>query len=377
MGRLKIPLLGLIFSRLLLSQFGVSCSSSTCIDALTQIKRFPKTSPGYVVVANTSPFFIPESSHMQGKNVTVDCWSGAPIGGNILTGQKVYCQVAAAPSGNGDITVTWSGTDVGSVVISSVTTPYPVSAAGTVVGNTLQMVIPASSHHQGQNIGVDCWSGPLVNGAVTGNKVFCETRLDTSGTGTVTVVWQSNDVGSILISGQTIPGPPYVANASTHPVTISPAVHLQGPNVTVECWSGPLVSTHITGTKVFCNPSLANSGNGDLTIDWGDSDVKSYIISASGPSITGGPPGPAGPQGPPGPPGPDSSYFTNATSSPQSIPQATHMQGAKPNALCYSGPVTGGIAVGAEVYCGVEKTSTGDFTIYWTDSAVGSIQIKK
>lgn len=346
-----------------------TCLSTTCVDYVTQLKHKPRPYPGYVVNASSSPLFIPESSHLQGSNITVDCWSNGIVSGH-LNGQKVYCQVALASSGNGDVTVTWQGADVGSIIISSVATPYVTTATAS------PMPILRSTHQQGQNIAVDCWSGPLVNNSITGNKVFCQPSLDAGGSGNVSVVWSGTDVGSIIVSG-VVTQPPYVANATTSPTFVPSAVHAQGPNVSIECWSGSLVGGKITGTKVYCNPSLDISGNADATIAWGSTDVRSFIITASGPSISVGPPGPAGPVGPVGPPGPASSYFTAATSSPQSIPQSTHLQGTNPDAICFDGPVTGGTATGNVVICGVNKDSAGNFTIYWGGSTVGSIQIMK
>ncbi len=371
--RFILLLLGLALSGY--GQGGPGCVSQTCVDWLTQIKNRPGTSLGYVVNVGALPLFIPQTSHLQGANITVDCWSGA-LNANHITGNKVYCEVDLDPLGSGDVTIRGAQSSVGSVIISSVASPYVASATGS------GMTITSATHKQGANIAVDCWSGAPVNGKITGAKVFCQTLLNTAGNGSVTVTYGGASVGSVIVSGVTSPVP-YVANVAgtcsgfVCSQVIPPQVHQQGPNVSVECWNGPLVSGKITGTKVLCQPILDNSGSGQVTVKYGPGDIKSVIVSASGPNTTTGPAGPAGPQGPPGPAGSASSYFTASTTSPQTILTTTHMQGTKAEAICFDGPIVGGQATGNVVICGIDRDATGNFVIAWGSNSVASIQIKQ
>lgn len=339
----------------------------TLVDYRSQLKNLPKTGLGYVVTATLSPMLIPETSHLQGPNVTVDAWSGALVGGHI-TGNKVYCEVDLNVLGNGDVTVQWGGNDVGSIIISSVAFPFVTSATAS------PMTILRTTHNQGYNIAVDCWSGPIVNGAITGTKVYPEITFD--GNGNVLIEWSGSDVLSIIISGATNPTP-YVATAGAPPVVIPAQIHQQGPNVSVECFDDTLIAGHIRGKRVLANPSLSVSGNGNVTIDFVPPDVGCYIISASGPATSAGPAGPAGPQGIPGPPGGASSYVANVSGTTVTITQATHLQGKDAIVICFDGGVVGGTCTGNIVNAGVSKNSTGDFIIAWGEAGlVQSVQIK-
>lgn len=339
----------------------------TLVDYVTQLKRVPKQGLGYVVDATSSPMLIPETSHLQGPNITIDAWSGALVSGH-LTGDKVYCEFDLDVHGTGDVTIQWGGNDVGSIIISSTAFPYVVAATAS------PMTITRAQHQQGYNIAVDCWSGPLFNGAITGTKVNPQIFID--GNGNVTITWSGSDVMSIMVSAATSPLP-YVANATPSPILIPAQVHQQGPNVSVESYDGTLLAGHIRGSRVINSPNLKVNGNGDVTITYGGADIGCFMISASGPATTAGPAGPAGPPGPPGPPGPASSFTLAAIASPQTILQTTHLQGANAQAICYDGPLVGGICTGNVVNAGVSKTAAGDFTIAWGGTTVQSIQIKK
>lgn len=239
---------------------------------------------------------------------------------------------------------------------------YPYVLPYVTNATTSPQSIPQSIHGQGPNVSVDCWSGPLtVDFHLTGNKVLCYASID--GAGNVSVQWFTGTVGSIMVSAAG-PGPvgpagiganPYVVNAATSPQLITQATHGQGFNITADCWSGALLGGHITGTKYACTAVMDSSGSGNVTISWPGSAVGSIMISASGR------------------PGP---YVTNATSSPMVILQTTHSQGFSPNASCWSGPVISGRTTGNQILCPIQKNTSGDITINWGGSTVGSIQVQ-
>jgi hypothetical protein len=240
--------------------------------------------------------------------------------------------------------------------------PYVVQATSS------PQLILSGTHAQGPNVSVDCWSGPLQfpfpgnYGHVTGDKVLCAVNND--GNGNITVTWIGSTVGSIMVSasGYGPIGPsgpagygayPYVANTTLSPMTISAATHNQGTNVSVDCWSGVLISGSISGSKVFCQADV--DGFGNVMIRWGDGVAKSFMISASGRAQP---------------------YVTNATVSPQTIASTTHKQGFTPDVTCWDGIVSGSATQGNKVYCQVVKDPAGNVTVTWGGSTVGSIQIQ-
>lgn len=250
----------------------------------------------------------------------------------------------------------WMPQGAGAVAISLPVVPYVTNAT------TSPMLIPQAIHGQGPNTSVDCWSLPLtVDLHLMGNKVLCYAAND--GAGNLTVQWFTGTVGAIMVSaaGTGPPGPggpganPYVTNATTSPQLITQTTHGQGFNVTIGCWSGPLVGGHITGTLYPCNVVMDPAGSGNVTISWTGTAVGCIMVSASGR------------------PAP---YVANTTTSPMTITQATHNQGYSPNASCWSGSVISGVTTGFQVLCSIQKTSLGDVTVSWGGSTVGSVQIQ-
>lgn len=243
--------------------------------------------------------------------------------------------------------------------------PYTVNAL-----NPPQQILNLT-HGLGPNVTVDCWSGPLLfpippgnYGQVSGDKVLCQVAND--GRGNLIVNWYDGVVGSIMVSasGYGPYGPsgpagygaiPYVANATSSPMLIPFTLHHQGPNVSVDCWDGVLISGNITGVKVFCQASMSVIGNGDVTLTWGNGTVRSFMISASGRAQP---------------------YVTNVTLSPQTILSSIHKQGFTPDVSCWDGIVSGSATQGNKVYCAVIKNPSGDVTVTWGGSTVQSIQIQ-
>ena len=62
-------------------------------------------------------------------------------------------------------------------------------------------LIPAGVHGQGAVFTVQCYMGPVVNGAPTGTMAYPEIDLDPSGSGDVTIIYGANDVGCVVIQG--------------------------------------------------------------------------------------------------------------------------------------------------------------------------------
>jgi hypothetical protein len=172
-----------------------------------------------------------------------------------------------------------------------------------------------------------------------------------------------------LFSGG-IGGIPFVIQATSSPQVILAGTHNQGPNVSVDCWSGPLLFPypgnygHVTGHKVFCD--VQNDGSGIITVTWFDDQVKSIMISASG----YGPIGPSGPAGYGAYP-----YVANATVSPMSIPYATHGQGTNVTVDCWGGPLVGGSISGVKVFCQAATDGGGNVTLVWGAATVKSFMI--
>ena len=324
--------------------------------------------PPYITNATTSPQFIPLTTHQQGQNAAVVCYSG-PVVNLAATGHEVYCD--SQKNATGDVTVTWAGSTVQSIMVFSPAnsvshlysgpTPYVINA------QTSPQVIPAFTHGQGQNVVVQCFSGLLTpDFHVTGLWTPCENQND--GQGNITVTWFDGVVGSIMVSGAG-PGPqgpsglgamPYVTAATTSPQTIPQNVHRQGYNPITACFSGPPLNgpganQRATGTQYPCTVVLDPAGSGNVTVSWPGSAVGSIVIQTSGR------------------PAP---YVANATGSPMSIPQSAHSQGANANAKCYDGPVTVGITTGNEVVCGVRRDSAGNLTVLYGGNSVLSISVQ-
>jgi hypothetical protein len=262
---------------------------------------------------------------------------------------------------------------------------YPVDATkATCVANLCTLYVPVTTSQQGISSTVDCWSGPLVYsnpnlppapgwpasnlGHVSGNKVFCSVAND--GFGNITITWfGQNTVQSALITvgGLGDRGPsgigaiPFTINATTSPQLITGLTHQQSANISVDCWDGPLFFPvpngvgNITGNKVFCAAKMSAAGNGDVTVTWGGSTVGSIMISSSGRPAA---------------------FSINATTSPQTILETTHLQGFSPIATCWDQPMWGATGSGHQVYCDVVKDNVGNVTVTWGGSVVQSIQIQ-
>jgi hypothetical protein len=146
----------------------------------------------YVTNAGVSPFSIASTTHLQGTNVAVYCFSGALVNGSI-TGYQVYCSYQMASSGNGDMTVTYGGSTVASVMViaSGRAQPFVVNSTSS------PQTILATAHKQGFTPDVTCWDGSIGGGATQGNKVYCASSKNINGD--VTITWGGNTVGSIQI----------------------------------------------------------------------------------------------------------------------------------------------------------------------------------
>lgn len=70
----------------------------------------------YVTNATGAPMVIPAGQHGQGIAPVVQCWSGTLVNGG-PTGFQVTAEVSLDPSGDGDVTVNFAGTEVGSILI--------------------------------------------------------------------------------------------------------------------------------------------------------------------------------------------------------------------------------------------------------------------
>ena len=244
--------------------------------------------------------------------------------------------------------------------------PFTINAA------TSPQIIKEVTHGEGPNVTINCFSGVLIfpfppgnYGQVSGNNVLCAWAND--GQGNIQVQWFDNTVGSIMISasGYGPIGPsgpagygayPYTTNAGVGNTLLIPAaIHHQGTNVTVDCWSGLLNGTNITGSKVFCQAVMDPTGNGNVTVSWTGGVVGSIMVSASGRAQP---------------------FVINASVSPQTILVTTHKQGFTPDVSCWDGVVSGSATQGNKVYCAVLKDPAGDVTVTWGAASVKSIQIQ-
>lgn len=319
--------------------------------------------PPYITAATASPQLILQTTHLQGVNADVVCYSG-PVVNGVTTGHEVYCDTAKTVIG--DVTVQWAGTSVQSIMVFSPSNslshlysgpvPYVVNAA------TSPQLIPAFTHGQGTNVVTQCFSGMLTaDFHVTGLNVLCQTAND--GQGNITVTWFDNTVGSIMVSsaGPGPPGPsglgatPYVVNAATSPQVILQTTHFQGYNPITTCYGGVLLNGHITGTQYPCTVAMDPSGSGNVTVSWTGSAVGSIMVQTSGR------------------PAP---YVVNASTSPMSILVGTHNQGYSATAKCFDGPLISGVVTGNEVVCAVHRNSSGDIVVTYGGGSVVSISIQ-
>lgn len=62
-------------------------------------------------------------------------------------------------------------------------------------------LITALVHGQGINANGTCWSGPVVSGSATGNKVDCVVLKSGAGNGDLTFSWGATTVGSLQVNG--------------------------------------------------------------------------------------------------------------------------------------------------------------------------------
>ncbi len=106
------------------------------------------------------------------------------------------------------------------------------------------------------------------------------------------------------------------------------------------------ISQATLNLKAGTNVTLTNTAGGDVLI-----------------SSTGGGGGVGAP------------YAVNATTSPQTILASTHLQGINPAAQCWSGALSSGATTGTLVQCAISKNASGDLTVSWSGSAVGSIEV--
>jgi len=232
-------------------------------------------------------------------------------------------------------------------------------------------VITAGTHGQGLQAEASCYSGPVIvvlgKNVQSGEKVYCNPSND--GHGNLTVKWIAGTVSSLLVSAQGrgplglqgasgLGASPYVVNSTTSGQSITVGTHGQGPNVTVGCWSGPLVVvagiSGISGIPATCVPTLDGAGN-ISSITWSGTDVGSIIVSASGT------------------PAP---FTINSSANPMSLPQATHQKGINPAVDCWSGILSGSAVSGTKVTCEVDNDGSGNLTIIYAGLEVGSVRVQ-
>ncbi len=230
---------------------------------------------------------ITAGTHGQGLQAEASCYSGPVIvvlGKNVQSGEKVYCN--PSNDGHGNLTVKWIAGTVGSILVSaqgrgplglqgaSGLGAYPYVVNATTSGQS----ISAGTHGQGINVVIGCWSGPLVPGpyfnGISGIPAACVPTLD--GTGNITsITWSGTDVGSIIVSASGAPAP-FTINSSANPMSLPQATHQKGINPAVECWSGILSGSAVSGTKVTCQ--IDNDGSGNLTIIYAGLEVGSVRV---------------------------------------------------------------------------------------------------
>lgn len=231
-------------------------------------------------------------------------------------------------------------------------------------------VITSGTHNQGQNAGAECHAGPVVSTAgvlvASGPWVGCYWTND--GLGNITVQWYPGTVGSIKIfaAGRGpigFQGPsglgasPYVVNATSSGQSIPVGTHQQGANISISCWSGPLVTVGgvpgISGIPATCLPTLDGAGN-ITSITWSGT-VGSIIVSASGT------------------PAP---YTQNSGPSPMTILQTAHKKGVSPDVSCFDGALNGNAITGTRVICQIDINFSGDVVVKYAGLAVGSVRIQ-
>ena len=231
-------------------------------------------------------------------------------------------------------------------------------------------VITPGIHRQGLNASGKCFAGPVVTDTdgtlvASGAEVIC--RVTPDGFGNLTFQWISGDVLSLMVSASGV-GPvgpqgasglgasPYVANATGSGMSIPESLHGQGPNVTVGCWSGPLVLVAgvwgISGIPTACIPNLDGAGN--LVVNYSGS-IGSVIVSASGTPAA---------------------FTINATGTPMSIPQSTHMKGINPTIDAWTGALSGSGVTGSKAYPEIDVDASGNITVVYAGTTVGSVRVQ-
>ena len=235
----------------------------------------------------------------------------------------------------------------------------------------LGQVVTIGQHGQGLNATGKCFAGTIVVvggvNVASGAEVWC--RVVPDGHGNLTFAWTSGDVQTLQVNASGrgplgLQGPsglganPYPVNATSSPQSIPVGTHRQGVNVTVGCWSGPLVViggvSGISGVPAVCVPTLDGSGN--ISVAWTGSAVGSILVSASGT------------------PAPYTANIVTTTTA--SIPQITHQKGSSPAVSCWTGSLSGNAVTGTEAYCEKDVDSSGNITLIYAGTSVGSVRVQ-
>ena len=277
------------------SNFIDSCYNNVKTAALIAIETALGTNLSNVVGAHayvttaTTPAgqVITLGVHDQGKNARGQCFAGPVVtdtdGTLVASGAEVTCRVV--PDGYGNLTYQWIPGDVGSLMVSAsgVGPAGPQGASGlgaspfVAAATGSGMSITVGTHHQGVNVTVGCWTGPLVVVAgvsgISGIPAPCVPTLD--GQGNITSITYSGTVGSIIVSASGTPAP-FTINASGSPMSIPQSVHLKGINPGVDAWTGALSGSAVTGSKAY--PEINIDGAGNMTVVYAGTTVGSVRV---------------------------------------------------------------------------------------------------
>lgn len=358
------------------------------------------TGGSFITTAGASPQTILAATHQQGVNASVLCYSG-PVSGAATTGSSVLCNYSKNASG--DVIVSWGASTVGSIQIFSsgvgpAGTPGapggigPAGPINTVLSNgTPQTVRPKVNFASGTNVTISASD----NGVDTTTITVASTGGGGGSPAGVTGDLQINSAG---LFGAVHPASGVAGFPRWNGTTWSVGNIPVGSSGGLDCASVPaqcdIVTSVIprftfpwiqTGAVNFLGSSVTapnRSGTGSPNARDNCANVgETYFQTDATPGsnnwacTTPGSPGVWTLQGTGGGGGGSVlPYVTNATTSPQTITELTHLQGINPSVQCWSGALSSGATTGNLVLCAVSKNAAGDVTITWSGS-LGSIEV--